>query len=255
MDPYIEDQFWSSFHAQLCVEIARQLTPQLAGRYAALVEERAITESIGELSIVRRDIRPDVSVATRQRPVTSSATSLIERGPVQMQASYETSGRMHFVEIRSVRGLELITLIELLSPANKRGEGRNEYLTKRSDVLRSTVNLVEIDLLLSGQRVPMVEPYPESDYVAMLHRANDRPIADVWPIKLAETLPTIPIPLASGDTEVSLDLQHAVTTVLETTRLFDIIDYSLPLHAPLKPEELGWMDDRLRGAGLRQGSN
>jgi hypothetical protein len=39
------------------------------------------------------------------------------------------------VEIRDVEGRKLVTLIELLSPANKQGEGYDEYITKGPSII------------------------------------------------------------------------------------------------------------------------
>ena len=48
--------------------------------------------------------------------------------------------------------MEVVTVLETLSPANKRpgGDGRREYLKKREEVLQSPSHLVEIDLLRGG---------------------------------------------------------------------------------------------------------
>lgn len=45
---------------------------------------------------------------------------------------------------------------EVLSLKNKRtGEGREQYLSKRSKLLSSNAHLVEIDLLRGGEPMPM----------------------------------------------------------------------------------------------------
>lgn len=54
-----------------------------------------------------------------------------------------------YIAIVSLPSRELVTVIELLSPTNKRvgADGRREYLRKREQILQSAVHLVEIDLL------------------------------------------------------------------------------------------------------------
>ena len=48
---------------------------------------------------------------------------------------------------------QLVTAIEILSPFNKRaGEGIDDYRRKRTCLLRSSVHLIEIDLLRRGER-------------------------------------------------------------------------------------------------------
>jgi hypothetical protein len=139
------------------------------------------------------------------------------------------------VEIRDVTGRELVTAIEVLSPTNKRGEGRQEYLAKRRRILLSNAHLVEIDLLRSGRRVPMREPLPRYPYFAFVGRAEKRPRTEVWPIRLDQPLPTIPIPLLPGDADVSLDLQASLSSVYETFHYERTIDYNRPPEVPLRP--------------------
>jgi len=56
--------------------------------------------------------------------------------------------RVSFVEIRDRRDRELVTVVELLRPANKHpGPDREQYLAKRMALLSGPVHLVEIDLL------------------------------------------------------------------------------------------------------------
>src|SRR5881396_2152160 len=55
------------------------------------------------------------------------------------------------IEIRDTAHRQLVTAIEVLSPTNKRGDGRQEYLAKRRRILLSTAHLLEIDLLRQGQ--------------------------------------------------------------------------------------------------------
>ena len=60
-----------------------------------------------------------------------------------------------YLEIHDVETGTLVTALEILSPTNKiHAEGRKEYIKKRR-VLNSMTNLVEIDLLRSGQAMPL----------------------------------------------------------------------------------------------------
>jgi len=132
------------------------------------------------------------------------------------------------IEIRDVDDRQLVTAIELLSPTNKRGKSYEKYVTKRQRILSSTVHLLEIDLLRQGKRVPMQQPLPSAPYFVFLSRAEKRPISDVWPIDLDDPLPTVPVPLLSGDEDVLLDLQQAFTATYELHGYDLLIDYSQP---------------------------
>ena len=69
---------------------------------------------------------------------------------VHMEAHIE---RQRYLEIRDRRNRELVAVVELLSPVNKKsGPYRAQYLTKRSEILASPAHLVEIDLLRDGLR-------------------------------------------------------------------------------------------------------
>ena len=63
--------------------------------------------------------------------------------------------RVRYLEVRDREGREVVTVIELLSPSNKRaGDDRESYLAKRRELLRSPAHLVEIDLLRGWTPMP-----------------------------------------------------------------------------------------------------
>jgi hypothetical protein len=69
--------------------------------------------------------------------------------------------REAFVEIyEATPEQRLVTTIEVLSPTNKRpnSPGWDLYLRKRQSLMLGGVNLIEIDLLRGGQRLPMLDP-------------------------------------------------------------------------------------------------
>ena len=77
--------------------------------------------------------------------------------PIVIHLDHEpvTEGYIEIVYVKS--GHRVITLIEVLSPANKHaGEGQRLFLQKREDMRRAGVNMVEIDLLRGGDRVLMI---------------------------------------------------------------------------------------------------
>src|SRR5439155_17791637 len=57
-----------------------------------------------------------------------------------------------FIEVRQRSDGRLITLLEVISPANKiTSEGRRIYRTRRDEVKKMNANVVEVDLVLQGQ--------------------------------------------------------------------------------------------------------
>ena len=73
----------------------------------------------------------------------------------------------------------------------------------------------------------------------------------IWPIALEQPLPTIPIPLLSGDAPVDLDLQQALRVVYDIIGYDELIDYNGPPPGPLTDAESHWVEEQLRGAGRR----
>lgn len=212
MDPYLEhDDVWHDFHEQFCLECRALLVPQLGSGYIARVDDHVY---VHELEPPRQLAgRSDDSVAaTDTRIETSPAASCGELAMTPTICVVEPSvdlERSAFLEIRDRQNRELITVLELLSPSNKRpGRDREQYLGKRSTLLLSSVNLVELDLLRGGPRMP-VSGLPECDYYALVSASENRPQAQVWSITIRDPLPVVPVPLKPGDT-VMLDLRRAL---------------------------------------------
>lgn len=105
---------------------------------------------------------------------------------------------------------QLVTVIEVLSPANKTPgtRGRELYLERQRELLHSTTHLMEIDLLHSGEHTVFVprsalESYRGWDYVVCLHKGGwSESSAWVWLVGLRERLPRVIVPLLEGDPDV-----------------------------------------------------
>jgi hypothetical protein len=147
--------------------------------------------------------------------------------------------RESFLGIRDRLSRELVTVVELLSPANKHsGENREKYLAKRSSLLRSPVHLVEIDLLRGGPPVPAWNR-PDCDYSVFLRRAERRPRADFWPVGLRDPLPKARIPLRTGDEVAHLDLRATLNRVYDESG-YQYYVYGREPDPPLSGEDAEW---------------
>jgi Protein of unknown function (DUF4058) len=140
MNPYLESpELWSEFHSRMIVAIADALDTTLSQNYRVAVEK------------------------------------LTEPMLVEIPLAEEVQER--YLEIREVATGRVVTMIELLSPKNKRsGDGRDAYSQKRQRIMLSQTHLVEIDLLRSGETLPMVGATP-SDYRILVSRSDRRPQA------------------------------------------------------------------------------
>ncbi len=249
MDPYLEGSEWMSVHTELSTEIARQLAPKLRPKYIVRTMRRFVMESPDDIVIASSTMYPDVSVTAYGQGTLGQTSGGAAIAPLLMTTVIPERVPVTSIEIRDVANRELVTAIEVLSPVNKRGEGYTEYLDKRRRILLSTTHLLEIDLLRSGKRVPMHEPLPQAPYFVFLSRAERRPVVEVWKIMLAEPLPSVPVPLLAGDTDVMLDLQLALTTVYDALGYDLSVDYTKPPDIALGEEDARWVGEHLRAVG------
>ena len=243
MDPFIEGQAWEDFHTRLIADLSDAVVRAVRPRYIVRIEERVYIEN--EWGDRTESIRPDVIVLEGEghptlvaaRATAATAVPVIPTLPIP-QRQRET-----FLTVRERSSMEVVTIVELLSPGNKRlgSEGRREYLRKREAVLRSAVHLVELDLLKAGERLPTIEPLPPADYYAFICRSDARPRAEIYPWSLRQPLPMIPIPLANSDPDVSLDLQVVFCTLYDRAGYDYSLDYRLEPHPSLSADDTKWV--------------
>lgn len=244
MDPYIEQpEVWRDFHNNLAMEIQARLNEKIGPRYYAAIEPRIAYEVIGVAT--KYGGQPDVGVLRlREAP-----TVPISPTPVKSRVPLEFPVRLLSTRIRTVGEHIVVTSIEILSSVNKRRghEAFRDYRRKRRALLRSETHLIEIDLLRGGERPPLAEPVPSAPYYVTLSRVEDRPTVQVWPIRLKDKLPVLPVPLLQPDPDVSLDLNAAVAAIYERAAYAVRIDYRQPLLPPeLSSEEQTWIETLLK---------
>jgi hypothetical protein len=250
MDPYLEGDLWITVHTDLCAEIARQLAPKLRPKYVALSTRRVVLAGPDETEWPGAHRFPDVGVLS-SRPATPPSGGAAVTAPLLLPADFPEPIPHVSVEIRDVTERRLVACIEVLSPTNKRGTGREEYAGKRFQILSGPAHLLEIDLLRVGTRFPTGQPLPAAPYFVFLSRSGRRGVVEVWPIALEQPLPVVPVPLLAGDPDVPLDLQRALQTVYDIIGYDDLLDYSQAPPGPLTPGELAWVEEQLRQSGRR----
>ena len=209
MDPYIEAcGLWGDFHTHLIERIYERLAETVPDRYVVRTGERSyvvLVESEGKQS---HPFVPDVSVTesrSRKKSAKKGGTALVEPEDavesVSMRAFVQEEHRESFVEIYEMSPEQrLITTIEVFSPSNKHlgKEGWELYQRKRQSLLLGDFNLVEIDLLRSGKRMPMLDPWPEGPYSLLVAQCQKSPALS----RLAGILPKAPalFARAAGET-------------------------------------------------------
>jgi hypothetical protein len=220
MNPFLESsELWSEFHSRMIVAIADALSETLSQDYRVAVEKRVYL-SQGEETILIGI--PDVSITDAPQLATGSVAVAAEPVVVEIPLAEEVTER--YLEIREVATGRVVTVIELLSPKNKRsGEGRDAYLQKRQRIMMSQTHLVEIDLLRGGVSLPMVGG-SKSDYRILISQSDFRPKADLYAFGLRQQIPSIAVPLV-GKVSVSLDLQLLLHQIYDRARFKMAINY------------------------------
>jgi hypothetical protein len=169
--------------------------------------------------------------------------------------------REPFIELIDLaQGGQVVTVIEILSPANKTaGEGHDVCQRKQAEVLASDTHLVEIDLLRQGMHtvavpLPYLTPFRPWHYVVCVSRAGHRDRFEVYLRTIRQRLPRIAIPLRAPDPDVVLDLQAVFDRCYDLGAYADLIDYRAHPDIALPADEVGWVDEYLRQQGLREGT-
>jgi len=250
MDPYLEaPDLWPDVHTRLMSIFAEQLSPLVAPKYVAELDTQIVLEEIWDEPQM---VVPDVTVRLTDPaspPAASGVAEAIAPAPVRVRLPSTRPVRLTTLQLRERASKKIVAVIELLSPVNKRpGPGRNDYLKKRKAYLNSPLHFIEIDLLRQWPRMPLEDPLPHCDYLALVRDAAHRLEGDAWPISVRQALPILPIPLLPPDPAVPLDMGQALRTAYTRARYDLRIDYRQPPHSPLSPTDAEWAANLLAKA-------
>jgi Protein of unknown function (DUF4058) len=220
MDPYLEDEgLWPAFHHHLVQCLHQILLPGLVDRYRSRVCRRHyVTEQALFTSVIREEHHEDL------------------------------------IEIRQRNDGRLVTLVDVVSPANKTtAAGRSAYLEKRREGKNAHANLVELDLVLQGQ--PTLEysrdGLPDWDYAVTVTRSTQPERYEIYTATLQKRLPRFRLPLAADDRDTVLDLHTAFTRCYDQGGFAAKIDYRRDPSTALSGEDRQWLNEVLKQQKLR----
>ena len=238
MNPYLEQAaYWQDFHTKFLAAINEQLVPQVRPKYVVILEQHPYVHELPPDG-PRLAGRADLSLARTRAEIGRQGGAAVLVAPTEVQVVAQDVERVPFLEIRDRQGRELVTVLEMLSPSNKRGDDRQQYLAKREQLLGSTAHLIELDLLRGGRPMPSANR-PDCHYSALVSRAEDRPRAGFWPIGLRERLPEIPSRSAARmEMRASTSRRSSTASTMPTaTRTSSTTPLPEP---PLSPEDVDW---------------
>jgi hypothetical protein len=222
MDPYLEHaKLWQPFQHQVLACLYQILLPGLVDRYRARVGNRTyVAEMVLFTSILREEHAEE------------------------------------FIEIRNRGDGRLVTLVEVVSPANKTTTaGRAAYLDKRKEAVAQRAGVVEIDLVLQGKPTLTYsrDGLPDYDYAVTVTRSTAPDRYEIYTATLQKRLPKFKVPLAPDDRDALLDLQAAFARAYDLGTFASQIDYKSPPppDVPLSDENRKWVADLLASQKLR----
>lgn len=221
MDPYLEEEkLWPVFHMHLVHSLYQLLLPGLMDRYRArLAERKYVLEQALFTSIVREDhLEP-------------------------------------YLEVRQRADGRLITVVDVISPANKSSAGgRQAYMNKRGEFRHHNASLVEIDLVLQGTPLQDYsrEGLPDWDYAVTVTRSVQPDRYEIYTATVDKRLPRFRLPLASDDRDTVLDLQAAVARSYDQGDFLKQINYRRDPLTKLTDAQKKWIGEKLVEQKLRQ---
>ncbi|MEM7807761.1 MAG: DUF4058 family protein [Planctomycetota bacterium] len=238
MDPFLE-RTWSDVHGRLVTYAADALSAELPDDLATRTERHIAVDddADGESSSTTGIIVPDVEVVDSQSE-TRGGVAVLEASMSLAPLKLLTDGlpkRRRHIGIVDLDG-KLVTVIEFVSPANKIGRGRRDFLRKRRRLIKAGVHVVEIDLTREGKWRRLYEGFEfpkgsDTEYRAIIFaagRVDEPPTPWLHPMPLAEPLPTIKIPLRPKDEPTELSLQPLVDATYRNGRYGRTIRYDDP---------------------------
>ena len=278
MNPFLEKPSdWRDFHGDFIIRLRAQLADQIRPAFIAKTEDhvylhelsaeeraeaRRVLAGIGDVVVKRRgggappDEPPFASAGGAVAAAVAEPTTRRQLDTVTVVENREPYLRIVDRETR-----EVVTVIELLSPTNKRpGSDRDAFLAKRDRVLASRAGYVEIDLLRGGPPMPMNEEPPGGTYRVVVSRGGNgpaafwpsRPPADVWLWELRDPLPNVPVPLKSPHPDAVLDLRAALDRTYDEAGFEDYLHLAPP-DPPLEGSDAAWAAEVLAAADAPAG--
>ncbi len=222
MDPYLEHaKLWPGFQHQLLACLYQVLLPGLVDRYRARVGNRDYTSEMILFTSILKEKHSE-----------------------------------EFIEIRNRSDGRMVTLIEVVSPANKTtNEGRTAYLDKRREAMLCRAGIVEIDLVLQGKPTLTYsrDGLPDYDFAVTVTRSTAPDRYEIYTSTLQKRLPKFKVPLAADDRDALLDLQAAFSRTYDLGSYIAQIDYKAapPPDVPLSDDNMKWLVEMLKSNKLR----
>jgi hypothetical protein len=247
MDPYIESSgMWGDFHGSLLGAIRADLNTRLPEGYAASIELYVWTGEEEESERPRLG-EPDVFVCEDEKTGGREPATATIAAPSTIVLPRLTRRKRKYIKVVDIRAKKVVTVVEVLSPSNKRGADQAAYLEKRTEYLANKLSFVEIDLLRGGKRPPLGKRHPEvTDYYAMVCRSWEFPRAGFWTFGIRDPLPGIPVPVTRELGDTPLNLLACIDRAYDEGRYSTSLPYDEPLKPRPRDQDRNWIAQTLK---------
>ncbi|MDZ7360275.1 MAG: DUF4058 family protein [candidate division KSB1 bacterium] len=242
MDPWLErPSLWPDVHDNLIIRLQSALAPLLRPRYYVAVQQRTV------IAVVPPDphpIFPDLALVERDKSSPGREYSAAPGEPIIVEVPAPETITEDYLEVVEMANDEVVTVIEILSPSNKRtGEDRQAYISKRKKIFRAQINLVEIDLLRDWPPMPFTFLQTNghlSHYRILIKRGESARHALLYPFGVRDSIPIFRLPLQPGDNEPPVCLGEVLKKTYDECGYDLRIDYSRPPEPPLSDADAQW---------------
>jgi len=249
MDPWLERPgFWPDVHDSLIMSLRKALAPLLRPKYYLAVQQRTV------IAVVPPDshaIFPDLAVLEQHKSSPAQKTpfaAFVE--PIIVEIPVQETITEDYLEVVEVAGRQVVTIIEILSPSNKRsGDDRQAYISKREKIFRTPMNFVEIDLLRGWPPMPFSFSPTNghlSHYRILVKRHASVRHAFLYPFSVRDPIPVFPLPLQPGDVEPPVCLSAGLKEIYDEYGYDLHIDYNRPPEPSLSENDAQWAAEILR---------
>jgi hypothetical protein len=252
MNPYLEHpEDWPDFHGAFLFALRAAINAVLPDRYVALVDRHVWLHDPDSEERLLLGI-PDVTTVNEGGANEGTTAAVLEVAPITVTLPAVPHKGNLYIRLIDRAERKVVTVVELLSPSNKRaGRDRQAYLAKRDEYLASGTNLVEIDFLRAGQRMPLGEPpLAETDYYLFVSRAASYPKAGLWPFSVRDPMPPLLVPLLPGDVTPKIELKPCIDRAYDEGRYDKELDYLQSPVPPLREPDATWARELLANIGL-----
>lgn len=244
IDPFFESEMGTTdFRHGLIVRLSGALNEVLPEHYVARLGQRHF--SVDPDFVLPKRLLHRFNSAER---VHSSHSGVTARMPNMKSLD---PYREIFIEITAVATWQVVTVVELLSPANKNG-GRGQYIERRQQLLKEPVNIVEIDLTRGGVRPLFEFDFAPNSYCFLLSPVSDRPYTSVIEWMVKDPVPELSVPVTGEDVPIQLRLSEIIETQRRLGRYEHLIHYDQPAPPPsFAGDDAEWVARTSVGATLQ----